>query len=116
MYRGRIRHHLKHNLWREECSIVFVGFSAKGTLGRRIIDGATSVNIFGDDIAVRAQIHTINGFSAHADRDHLLAWQRAINPELTVLVHGESAAMESFAKTLSPARVEMPRHGQTITL
>lgn len=113
---GRIRHHLKHNLWREECSIVFVGFSAKGTLGRRIIDGATSVNIFGDDIAVRAQIHTINGFSAHADRDHLLAWQRAISPDLTVLVHGESAAMESFAKTLSPSRVKMPHHGQTITL
>jgi metallo-beta-lactamase family protein len=113
---GRVRHHLKHNLWREECSIIFVGFSARGTLGRRIIDGAHSVSIFGDDIAVRAQILTINGFSAHADRDHLLAWQRAINPELTLLVHGETAAMESFAKILAPSRVEMPHHGQSIPL
>lgn len=113
---GRIRHHLKHNLWREDCSVIFVGFSARGTLGRRIIDGAHSVNIFGDEIAVRARIYTINGFSAHADRDHLLAWQRAIAPELTLLVHGELAVMESFAKTLAPSRVEMPNHGQSITL
>jgi metallo-beta-lactamase family protein len=113
---GRVRHHLKHTLWREDCSVIFVGFAARGTLARRIIDGATSVDIFGEPIAVRARIHTINGFSAHADRDQLLAWQRKVAPRQTYLVHGEPVAAQAFALTLAPSKVEIPAHGQTVTL
>ncbi len=113
---GRVRHHLKHNLWRENCSVIFVGFAARGTLARRIIDGAREVTILGEEIAVRAHIHTINGFSAHADRDQLLAWQRKIAPARTLLVHGEPAVMQSFALTLAPSQVEIPVRDQQITL
>jgi metallo-beta-lactamase family protein len=89
---GRVLHHLKHNLWRSDSSIVFVGFAAHGTLARRIIDGAPAVRIFREDIPVRAKIHTIGGFSAHADRNELLAWWQATgDPDLTVLVHGDVA-------------------------
>lgn len=87
---GRIRHHLKHNLWREQCSIIFVGFAAPHTLARRIIEGAHSVHIFGEEIHIKAQIHTLNGFSAHADRDELLKWHRHTgHPRTTFLVHGD---------------------------
>lgn len=86
---GRIRHHLRHNLWREKSSVVFVGYAAEGTLARRIINGARRVQIFGEDIAVNARIWTINGFSAHAGREELLAWL-GHSPRRTVfLVHGE---------------------------
>ena len=113
---GRVRHHLKHTLWREDCSVIFVGFAARGTLARRIIDGATSVDIFGEPIAVRARIHTINGFSAHADRNQLLAWQRKVKPQQTYLVHGEPLAAQAFAITLAPSKVDIPASGQEITL
>ncbi|MHB8354266.1 MAG: MBL fold metallo-hydrolase RNA specificity domain-containing protein [Burkholderiales bacterium] len=113
---GRVRHHLKHNLWREDCSVIFVGFAAHGTLARRIIDGASTVDIFGEPIAVRARIHTINGFSAHADRDQLLAWQRRVKPQQTYLVHGEPMAAQSFAMALAPSRVDIPVSGQEVTL
>jgi metallo-beta-lactamase family protein len=107
---GRVRHHLKHNLWRRECSIVFVGFAAKGTLARQIIDGAREVKIFGEDIPVHATICTINGFSAHADQKELLDWHRRCgNPDRTFLVHGEQGTMKSFAALLNePAAVTMP--------
>ncbi|HVY23831.1 MAG TPA: MBL fold metallo-hydrolase [Steroidobacteraceae bacterium] len=104
---GRIRHHLKHNIWREDSSIVFVGYAAGGTLARRIIDGAKTVDLFGEQFQVRAHVYTINGFSAHADRDELLAWQRAIKPDTTFLVHGDSDAMTSFSKLLT-GTVHMP--------
>lgn len=99
---GRIRHHLRHNLWREKASIVFVGFAAHGTLARQIIDGAQEVTLFGDQVKVAAQIHTINGFSAHADREELLGWwQAAGDPHLTMLVHGDvDRGMDSFAALL----------------
>lgn len=86
---GRVRHHLKHNLWRERSSIVFVGYAAEGTLARRIVDGARAVRIFGEDIQVRAQIWTINGFSAHADQDGLLHWLGDAPRRKVFLVHGE---------------------------
>ena len=114
---GRIRHHLKHNLWREESSIIFVGFAAVGTLARHIIDGAERVRIYGEEIPVRAQIYTINGFSAHADQDELLTWHHSLgNPSLTFLVHGEEEGMRKFAQLLPDARVEMPMLGQSYPL
>jgi len=105
---GRVRHHLKQNLPRAESSIVFVGFAANGTLARTIIDGAKEVGIFGERVPVRAHIHTINGFSAHADQQQLLAWQQQTGAARTFLVHGEETAMKSFAQTLSKTQVEMP--------
>ncbi|MES1937868.1 MBL fold metallo-hydrolase [Salinisphaera hydrothermalis] len=114
---GRIRHHLKHHLWRENCSIVFVGFAAHGTLARQIIDGAPRVRIFGEQIPVRAQIHTINGFSAHADQPELLAWHaRTGRPERTILVHGDEDVMQHLAPMLCDTQVEMPEFGQTMEL
>ena len=107
---GRVRHHLKHNLWREESSIVFVGFAARGTLARVIIDGADRVKIFGEKIPVRASIHTISGFSAHADQAELLAWHGDTGgPDRTFLVHGEEEAMQHFGARLRGTEVEMPR-------
>ena len=96
---GRIKHHLKHNLWRKESSIVFVGYQAEGTLGRRIKDGAKKVRIFGEEIIVNAQIHALEGFSGHADRNELIQWLKnfATMPRKVFLVHGESEAINSFA-------------------
>jgi metallo-beta-lactamase family protein len=96
---GRIKHHLKHNLWRPESTIIFVGFQALGTLGRRLVDGARTVRIFDEEIAVKARIEMIEGFSGHADRDGLLAWIGAMRQKPTeiLLVHGEPAVIASFA-------------------
>ena len=95
---GRVRHHLKHNLWRPECSIIFVGFQARGTLGRRIVDGARFVDIWGEEIAVKARVWTIGGFSAHGDQQELLAWLSAFRSRPTVFVtHGEEKAALTFA-------------------
>jgi metallo-beta-lactamase family protein len=114
---GRIRHHLRHNLWREESSVIFVGFAARGTLARTIIDGARTVRIFGEEIPVRARIHTINGFSAHADQAELLAWhERIAGVTRTFLVHGEEATMARFASHLKHTAVEMPRLHETSEL
>ena len=114
---GRVRHHLKHNLWREDSSIVFVGFAAQGTLARRIIDGADTVRIFREEIKVRADIYTIGGFSAHADQAELLAWHKKTgNPHRTFLVHGEKETMESFATLLSDTQVEIPMRQQEYDL
>lgn len=113
---GRIRHHLAHNLPRAEASIIFVGYAAVGTPARRVIDGAKEVNFFGEEIPVRAQIHTINGFSAHADQNELLAWQNRIaNKRLVALVHGEQDAMKAFAEKLT-GKVVMPKRNEKITL
>jgi metallo-beta-lactamase family protein len=106
---GRVRHHLKHNLWGKHNSIVFVGYAATGTLARRIIDGAKQVTIYGEEIPVNASIHTIGGFSAHADQAELLQWHKQTgNPATTFLVHGEEKTMHTFAKLLKNTRVEMP--------
>jgi metallo-beta-lactamase family protein len=98
---GRIRHHLKHNLWRPECSVIFAGFQAKGTLGRRIVDGAKVVRLFGEDIAVKAKIYTLGGFSAHADRKELLEWLSAFrNRPVVFVVHGEEETSLEFSEAV----------------
>jgi metallo-beta-lactamase family protein len=117
---GRIRHHLKYNLWRREAHLVIVGFQARGTLGRQLVDGAERVNVLGSEIAVRAQIHTLGGYSAHAGRSELLAWARAIpgSPRF-VLVHGEESALEALRSTLAEqtgARVLVPSLGERVEL
>jgi metallo-beta-lactamase family protein len=95
---GRIRHHLRANLPRRECAIVFAGFQAAGTLGRRIVDGADSVRIFGEPCAVRAKVYTLGGLSAHADRSALLAWLGRFEsqPAQTWVVHGEPLSANSL--------------------
>ena len=113
---GRVRHHLQHNLGREDSSVVFVGYAAVGTLARRIIDGAKQVSIFGEDVPVRARIYTINGFSAHADQAELLAWQKQTGAKRTFLVHGEEDTMKQFAAKLANTRVEMPGPNQVFEL
>ena len=113
---GRVRHHLRHNLWRPEASIVFIGFAAQGTLARRLIEGAREVDLLSEPVAVRAQIHTINGFSAHADQQELIDWHSRIGGvENTFLVHGEEAAMSVLAAKL-PGEVEMPHQHQVYAL
>lgn len=99
---GRIKHHLKHNLWKENSSIVFVGYQAKNTLGRRIKDGQKRVKIFGEEIIVRASIYNIEGFSGHADKNGLLSWVESIKgkPKQIYLVHGETDAKESLKKSI----------------
>ncbi|MGC8475980.1 MAG: MBL fold metallo-hydrolase RNA specificity domain-containing protein [Acetobacteraceae bacterium] len=113
---GRVRHHLRHNLGRPEAAVIFVGYAAEGTLARLIIDGAQSVRLFGETIPVRAQVHTINGFSGHADQAGLLAWRRAV-PEATrtILVHGEARAMDAFAPLLA-GEVIRPELGASVSL
>jgi metallo-beta-lactamase family protein len=114
---GRVRHHLKHNLWSQRNSVIFVGFAAQGTLARNIIDGAKQVRIYGEEISVRAQIHTIGGFSAHADQAELLNWHAHTgNPKKTFLVHGEQESMQTFATKLNNTRVEMPELHQSYEL
>ena len=102
---GRIRHHLKHNLWRRECTIVFVGYQAEGSLGRALLEGAKSVKLFGEEIAVNARIVNFKGLSSHADRDHLLAWAKhyAPKPRHIFVVHGEASVTEIFAQKLRDA-------------
>ncbi len=98
---GRIRHHLKHNLWRPEAHVVIVGFQAQNTLGRRLLEGEKRVRLFGEEIAVRAHIHEISGLSAHADQGQLLAWASHFKPpRLTILTHGELNAALAFEQLL----------------
>lgn len=115
---GRILHHLKHNLWRPAASLVIVGYQAEGTLGRALINGARRVKIYGDEIAVRASIHTINGFSAHADKDDLLAFAKPSSEAHMVLVHGEKDVMDGFAAELKAAgrKVTCPELDEPVEL
>jgi metallo-beta-lactamase family protein len=113
---GRVRHHLKHNLGRSASAVVFVGYAAEGTLARRIIDGADTVGIFGEQIAVRAAVHTINGFSAHADQAELLAWHAHTRAPRTFLVHGEPKSAQRFGALLRDTTVEMPSLHEAFTL
>ncbi len=99
---GRIKHHLKHNLWRSECAVVFVGFQGEGTLGRRIVEGAKRVKILGEEIAVAAKIYSLPGFSAHADQPGLLDWVSHFKtkPLCFFVVHGEEAASRALAELI----------------
>lgn len=100
---GRIRHHLKHNLWDSRCSIIFVGYQAEGTLGRLLVQGAKTVTLFGEEIKVNAEIYNLEGFSGHADRDGLLEWLGGFQkePKQIFLVHGEQESKEAFAETVT---------------
>ncbi|MEA5094617.1 MAG: MBL fold metallo-hydrolase [Sedimentibacter saalensis] len=99
---GRIKHHLKHHLWKKESSIVFVGYQAEGTLGRKLIDGEKYVKVLGEEIRVNAQIHNVQGFSGHADKNALLEWLRGFSdkPKKVFLVHGEAESKLSFAEEI----------------
>ena len=99
---GRVIHHLRHNLWRPNVHVLLVGYMAEGTLGRELADGACSVQIFGEDVVVRATIHRLNGFSAHAGRLELLEWLGEVapaNPQI-VLTHGEETARASLREAI----------------
>ena len=100
---GRIRHHLKHNLWRPECTVLFVGYQAVGTLGRMIVDGAEEVKLFGETISIRARIAKLAGLSGHADKNGLLEWVNGFTkkPERVFVVHGEDSVCDSFTDCLS---------------
>lgn len=100
---GRIRHHLKHNLWRAESTIVFVGYQSRGTLGRSLLEGAESVRLFGETVEVKADIVSISGISGHADKNGLLDWIQGFDekkPKHVFVVHGEDQVCESFAECL----------------
>lgn len=116
---GRIKHHLRHNLPRRECGVLITGFQAQGTLGRRLVDGAKRVRIFGEDIPVRAAIHTVGGLSAHADQPALLGWTAGFrkHPARTFVVHGEASAALAFAERLHMERgwdVVVPEPGTRV--
>lgn len=118
---GRIKHHLKHNLWRPGVSLVIVGFQAAGTLGRRLVEGDRSVKIYGEKIVVRARVFTIGGFSAHADQSLLLSWLSHFeNPRMQVyVIHGEPNSSEQFAALVKERlrlAVHVPSMGEVITL
>ena len=100
---GRIRHHLKHNLWRPECTVVFVGYQGEGTLGRSLLEGTKSVKLFGEEIAVHAKIVNFQGLSSHADRDHLLSWIsdfKEPKPQHVFVVHGDREVAPFLAQTI----------------
>ncbi len=117
---GRVLHHLKYNLWREECSIVFVGYQPKGTLGRKIIEGAQTVRIFSEEINVRAKVFTINGFSSHADQRGLLEWlSYTQRPQKVFLIHGEEEKMKVFGEAIKNELGlpwHIPEEGEVIEL
>jgi metallo-beta-lactamase family protein len=99
---GRIRHHLKHHLWNDRSSVVFVGYQAEGTLGRALVGGADRVTLFGEEIQVKAEIHNLEGFSGHADRNGLMDWVAGLRqePNAIFLVHGEPDAKQALAESI----------------
>ncbi len=117
---GRIKHHLKHNIWREACHVMIVGFQARGTPGRALVDGASRIRLWGKDFDVAAKIHTIGGLSAHADQRGLLDWYAGFDDKPPVcLVHGEPESMDALADKLTKdydAKVTRPEYGQVVNL
>ena len=118
---GRILHHLKHNLWRPECTVVFAGYQADGTMGRNLIDGAKKVKIMGETIHVAAEIVNMTGFSAHADRDQLLDWYKKMpkKPKIFFVTHGEFSAASALGKELQMqlgTAVYIPKYGDSVVI
>ena len=118
---GRILHHLRHSLWKPECRVVFVGYQGLGTLGRERVDGAKTVRIFGETIAVKARVHTLNGFSAHAGQSELVQWAGALAPSKprTFLTHGEDPPRRALAGRLQNElglRPELPQYADRVEL
>lgn len=116
---GRILHHLRYNLARASTRVVMVGFQAAGTLGKRLVDGTERVKVLGEELPVRARIHALDGFSAHADQSQLIAWAGAFrNRPRFYLVHGEPAAQQALKSRLADSGVEaeIPGHGERIML
>ncbi len=119
---GRIKYHLRENLPRSECSILITGFQAGGTLGRRIVDGARTVRIFGQVVPVRARVYTVGGLSAHADQATLIKWLRGFHnaPERTFITHGEAGASGIFAQAIRDqlgwTNIHLPQRGEKFTL
>lgn len=118
---GRIKHHLINNITRPECTVMFVGYQAAGTLGRQIIDGAKNVRIHGQQYPVRAQIKQIHGFSAHADRDDLMKWlsKLSVNPRHVFITHGEIESAENFSRYLHEKTgyaTSVPKYGTAVRL
>ncbi|WP_404419994.1 MBL fold metallo-hydrolase RNA specificity domain-containing protein [Marinospirillum sp.] len=115
---GRIRHHLKNHVWREGNHLVFVGFQARNTLGRRLVEGVQTIKLWGEEIEVAAKVHTINGFSAHADQKGLIDWYRQIedSPPL-LLVHGEEEAQQALIAAIQPwTQARAPEPGDRLDL
>ena len=119
---GRIKHHLKHNIWRPGASIIIAGFQAQGTTGRQIVDGAKMITLFGEKVAVRAKVFTIGGFSAHADQQDLLAWVSHFveksKPRVFV-VHGEPSSSEALAREIRnrfSLDVYVPKYREVLSL
>ena len=119
---GRIKYHLRENLPRSECSILIAGFQAAGTLGRRLVDGARIVKIFGEPVPVKARLYTVGGLSAHADQGALLDWLRGFRkpPGRTFIVHGEANASSTFADAIKAQlnwpNVALPRLGEEVSV
>lgn len=119
---GRIKYHLQHNLPRRECAVLIVGFQAAGTLGRRLVDGAKSVTLFGESVAVKARVHTIGGLSAHADQQALLGWLGHFKrpPRQTFVVHGEAETAKIFAAAIAEhyawPQVRVPQIGDSFAI
>ena len=118
---GRIKHHLVQQIWRPECTILFVGYQASGTLGRRILEGAENVRIFGKERELKARVERINGFSGHADRDELFKWLSAFkrSPRQVFLTHGEQSVSESFASWLQARgdwHVRVPAYKESVAI
>ncbi|MDD5013741.1 MAG: MBL fold metallo-hydrolase [Atribacterota bacterium] len=118
---GRIKHHLKHNLWRKESSIIFVGYQAEGTLGRRIKEGEKVVKIFGEKIQVNAEIHSLEGFSGHADKEGIIWWIKGFKnkPQKIFVVHGERGATEEISRKIEEElkiKTHIPELGESLSI
>ena len=119
---GRVLHHLKHNLWRPESTVLFVGYQAEGSLGRRLVDGIKRVRVLGEEIAVKAQIQVLEGFSAHADAEQIVRWMSSMTspcPAKVFLVHGEGQAQEALKERIQEEfgwEVYAPFLGDAVTI